>query len=60
LRSNYSLSSTVGVVLSADQPLKEVAMNINDDFKKGAMVTLGVLVALYLAGLASGVLRRVI
>jgi hypothetical protein len=35
-------------------------MNVNDDFKRGVWVTLGVLVALYVAGLATGVLRRII
>jgi hypothetical protein len=35
-------------------------MTWNDDFKRGFMVALGAVAALYIAGLASGVFRRVL
>jgi hypothetical protein len=35
-------------------------VNINNDFKRGFMVCAGVLVALYVVGLATGTVRRII
>lgn len=35
-------------------------MQINADFQRGFMVCAGVLVALYVVGLATGTLRRII
>jgi hypothetical protein len=35
-------------------------MNINNDFKRGFMVAAGVMVALYLVGLATGTLRKIV
>jgi hypothetical protein len=35
-------------------------MNLNDDFKRGFMVALGVVVAIYIAGLATGTIRRIV
>jgi hypothetical protein len=34
-------------------------VNINNDFKRGFMVALGVIAAAYIVGLASGVLKKV-
>jgi hypothetical protein len=35
-------------------------VNINNDFKRGFMVCAGVLVAIYLVGIATGTLRRIV
>jgi hypothetical protein len=35
-------------------------VNINGDFKRGFMVCAGVLVALYVVGVATGALRRIV
>jgi hypothetical protein len=35
-------------------------VNVNQDFKKGFMVCAGVVVALYVIGLATGTIRRIV
>jgi predicted branched-subunit amino acid permease len=35
-------------------------MRINDDFRRGFMVCAGVLVAFYVVGVATGVLKRIV
>jgi hypothetical protein len=42
------------------QSKEGATVNLNDDFKRGVWVTLGVVAALYVVGLATGVLRKIV